>query len=239
MERETCHRLRSAHLQNERTLWVRRPPAGARPRHLALVLDAELYRDGVNASAIIDTLENERRIGDTLFVFVSTASAAARWLECPCYPPFARFVLEELLPFIETLVPAAAAAHERVIVGLSYTGLAVAFVAAQPTANFTRVIAQSGSFWSNDCWLAEHIRQTPPPARTAFHLDVGTRETATHVRHKEDLVQTLSQIEGVHRFRDALLAHGRTVRYVEFDGGHDFKGWAQTLPDALAWALPA
>ena len=52
-------------------------------------------------------------------------------------------------------------------------------------------------------------------------------------------MQVVSQIEGVRRFRDVLRLRGHSVRYVEFDGGHDFTAWRQTLPEALQWALPS
>jgi enterochelin esterase-like enzyme len=68
-------------------------------------------------------------------------------------------------------------------------------------------------------------------------LDVGTQEIHENVRHKEDVVQVVSQIEGVRRFRDALLAQGYAVRYQEFDGGHDYACWNGTLIDALKWAV--
>ena len=71
-----------------------------------------------------------------------------------------------------------------------------------------------------------------------FYLDVGTQEIHENVRHREDVVQVVSQIEGVRRFRDALLAQGHAVRYSEFDGDHDYAGWNRALVDALKWGVP-
>jgi enterochelin esterase family protein len=48
----------------------------------------------------------------------------------------------------------------------------------------------------------------------------------------------VSQIEGVRRFRDALLARGYAVQYREFDGGRDYTFWDTSLVNALKWALP-
>ena len=70
------------------------------------------------------------------------------------------------------------------------------------------------------------------------YLDAGSRETAENVQHREDVLQVVSQIEGVRRFRDVLSCQGYSVKYVEFDGGHEFSAWAKTLPEALSWALP-
>jgi enterochelin esterase-like enzyme len=81
-----------------------------------------------------------------------------------------------------------------------------------------------------------HLQNERQP--TEFFLDVGTKEVQENVRHREDVLQVVLQIDGVRRFRDVLLLAGHTVRYVEFDGGHDFSAWRRTLPDALRWALP-
>jgi enterochelin esterase family protein len=235
--KETQHSLKSVHLANERLVWVREPEH--RATNVTVFLDAELYRDCVGATSIIDDLDSDGNIDRSLFVFVSMECAASRWVECPCYPPFAQFIEEELFPWLEGVYPNALEAKERVIVGLSYTGLAAAYVSMVNPSRFTKVIAQSGSFWSNDCWIIEYFDKLDTKPKTEFYLDVGLRETQDNVLHKEDVFQAVSQIEGVTRFRDALLRHGYQPRYVEFDGGHDFTAWSLTLPDALRWALPS
>lgn len=235
--KETAYTLRSVHLANERTVWVREPDRT--PTNLTVFLDAELYRDRVGALSLVDDLESVRAIDSSLFVFVSVESIAARWLECPCYPPFAKFIDEEFFPWLERMHPTIRHGRERVIVGLSYTGLAAAYVAMMAPFRFTKVVAQSGSFWSNDCWISGHFERLEIKPKAEFYLEVGLRETAENVRHKEDVLQVVSQIEGVRRFRDVLLRHGYAPRYVEFDGGHDCAAWRLTLPNALRWALPS
>jgi enterochelin esterase-like enzyme len=234
--KEAQHALRSIHLANERAVWVREPER--RATSVTVFLDAELYRDRVGATSIIDALESAGEIDGSLFVFVSMGSAVSRWVECPCYFPFAQFIEEELFPWLERAYPIALEAQERVIAGLSYTGLAAAYVSMVNPTRFTKVIAQSGSFWSNDCWIIEYFEKLDPKPKTEFYLDVGLQETHYDVLHKDDVLQAVSQIEAVKRFRDALVRHGYQPRYVEFDGGHDFAAWSMTLPDALRWALP-
>lgn len=236
---ETVHTFKSASLGNERSIWIRAPREPARPYGVAILLDGELYRDRVEAPAMIAELETKSGLANTLIVYVSMHSMEARWIECPCYPPFAEFINRELLPWLERLHPAIAASRERVLIGLSYTGLAAAFVALHAERPFSHIIAQSGSFWSQDCWLTEQYRLRATRLPTAFYLDVGTKETATHVRHKEDVLQVISQIAGVRKFRDVLGSQNYEVNYREFVGGHEFAAWKKTLPDALRWALPA
>jgi enterochelin esterase-like enzyme len=232
---EVVARFKSVHLQNERLIWVRPPRDRSSAGHVSIFLDGDLYRDRVGANSVIDSLQGD--IADSWFVFVSTASVEARRLEGPCYPPFARFVAEELLPWLSIQHRELRRVRTRTLIGVSYTGLAAAFVAKECPGIFQRVISQSGSFWWNDCWLPEQYRASAR-VPTDFYLDVGTQERAENVRHREDVLQVVSQIEGVQRFRDALRLTGHSVRYVEFDGDHDFAAWRRALPEALRWALP-
>ena len=236
--KETLHTLASVHLNNRRSVWIRPPAQEESATQLVVFLDGELHRDRLGASAAIDDLLAQGEIADSWFVFVSIHSAEARWRECPCYAPFASFIVEEVLPMLERVEPASIAATERTIVGASYSGLAAAFIAAQRPGRFRKVIAQSGSFWSNGAWLTDRIRTLRDPLPTAFYLTVGNRETQRNVRHREDVLQDISQLESVTAFRDALRDRGHKVTYVEHDGFHEFKAWARALPAALQWAVP-
>jgi enterochelin esterase-like enzyme len=234
--KETVLRLNSTYLENERSVWICEPESVSRARDLVVFLDGELYRDRVGALAVIEEVRGQ--VADSWFVFVSEKSPEARWLECPCYPPFAGFVGDELLSRLASGYVDFAKIKRRVLAGLSYTGLAAAFVAKEYPLSFQRIITQSGSFWWNDCWLVEEFRRLGQKFPVEFWLDVGTQEIRENVRHREDVVQVVSQIEGVRRFRDALLAQNCVVQYREFEGNHDYASWNRSLVDALKWAVP-
>ena len=236
--RETTHTIKSAYLGNERRVWIREPENILTASHLVVFLDGELYRDWVEANGVINKLLSNREIADAWFVFVSMESVESRWRECPCYAPFAGFIVEELLPWLERRHPEITAAQQRTLAGLSYTGLAAAFVAKEFPGVFQKIISQSGSFWSNNCSLIDEFAGMERHASTAFYLDVGSQETQENVRHREDVLQVVSQIEAVSRFRDVLLEKGYSVKYTEFEGGHEFPAWRRTLPEALIWVLP-
>jgi len=233
---ESAHTIHSQALQNERPLWVRPPRDPASAQHLTIFLDAELYRGHVGVDAVLATLGE--RLADSWFVFVSMHSVEVRARECPCHPPFAQFVVGELLPWLEEHFPALKHARHRMLVGLSYTGLAASFIALEHPGVFQKVISQSGSYWWNNCWLVEQFDRLPTPIPTAFHLDVGSRETQENVQHAIGVLQVVSQIDGVQRFRDTLLRRGHAVEFTEFDGHHDAAEWKKSLPSALTWALP-
>lgn len=235
---ETVHRLRSVELGNERSIWIRPPAAGTVAAPLVIFLDGELYRGHVHAVEVIEELRARHAIAEAWFVFVSYYEVAARWVECPCHPPFARFIVQELLPWLARTEPGIAAAPYRVLAGLSYSALAAAFAVREFPGTFQKMICQSGSFWSEEGKLVEEIRRAGRHFGAEWYLNVGSRERQTHVEHRPGLVQTMPQIEGVQRCRDALRATGHTVHYAEFDGGHEYAWWGKTLPEALAWALP-
>lgn len=234
--RETVLQLNSSYLQNERSIWICEPESVSGASDLVVFLDAELYRDGVGALSVIEALRGQ--VADSWFVFVSEQSPEARWRECPCHRPFAGFIGEELLTWLARGSIDFTRIKRRVLAGLSYTGLAAAFVAKEYPGAFQRVISQSGSFWWNDCWLVEEFRRLEQKIPVEFYLDVGNQEIHENIRHREDVLQVISQIEGVRRFRDALVAQGHAVRYNEFDGRHDYACWNRTLADAHKWGLP-
>src|SRR5687768_11631906 len=124
---EISARIKSHHLGNERTVWVH-PPRHSDARHLVIFLDGELYREKVGAIDVIQSLLDRREIADAWFVFVSMESVESRWRECPCFPPFPHFMVEELLPWLEKQFPPIARVSQRTLAGLSYTGLAAAYV---------------------------------------------------------------------------------------------------------------
>lgn len=231
---EYTDRIRSKYLGNDRLVWIL-PPRSGRSDNLTVFLDGEFYRERIGAVELISRL-TEGAIADSWFVFVSIKNFEARWIECPCFPPFPRFVVDELLPRLEQCFPEIRSVRRRVLAGLSYTGLAAAYVAKERPGVFQSIISQSGSFWWNDCWLVQAYENTPLGIATDFYLDVGRMEIEENVR-QGDVLQVVSQVTGVGRFRDVLIKQGMNVNYREFDGGHDFSCWKKMLPEALRWAL--
>jgi len=234
---ESSTTLKSIFLGNERTVWVRRPAGGVAPQHLVIFLDAEIYRGKVDAIATLDRMAAVGAIPPALVVFVSSESEAARWKECPCHPPFAKFVAHELLPWLVRTYPTIRHCQHRVLIGLSYTGLAATYLALHSPDAVTKVVAQSGSFWWHDGWLAGQFAKLKSPLPVSFYLEVGIRETAANIRHRPDVLQVIPQVTGVRQLRDVLRRSGHRVLYSEFDGSHEYLKWKETLPAALIWAL--
>src|SRR5690606_20274401 len=96
------HRFHSPSLGNERSLWIRPPLNPSSPSHpLLLFLDGELCLQELGSEATLSRMEGEHRLPDSVAVFVSCIGPEERFAECPCNEAFARFVLDELLAWIE------------------------------------------------------------------------------------------------------------------------------------------
>ena len=142
---ESVRRLRSAHLGNDRAIWIREPRDSATSDNLVIFLDAELYRDRIGAVSVIDAMQGE--IADSWTVFVSEESTASRRRECPCYAPFARFIAEELIQFLGREALDFSTVKRKALVGVSYTELAAAYIAKEYPESFQNIICQSASLW--------------------------------------------------------------------------------------------
>lgn len=89
----------------------------------------------MDALSVIEELRGQ--VANSWFVFVSEESPEARWRECPCYPPFAGFIGEELLTWLARCHIDFSRIKRRVLA--SYTGLAAAFVAKEYPGAFQRI----------------------------------------------------------------------------------------------------
>lgn len=234
---ENVHRFYSSVLGNERDVWIRVPADLNAFTKVLFVLDAELYRNKIGAHKIFEELVDRSLVPDSMVIYVSCCDMEVRWKECPCYPPFATFIVEELYPWLVERFPSIERCESRVIAGLSYTALAASYVALESKGLFGKVIAQSGAYWSNDCWLIQEYKRRTDGLDIAFYLDIGHREIQTMIQHRAGHLQRISQTEGVKRFRKTLLDRGNEVRYEVFKGGHSCECWTRTLPIALEWAL--
>jgi enterochelin esterase family protein len=207
------------------------------PSALLVFLDAELYLERVLAVDAVRQLEERKLVPPVASVFVSSNGPAARHADYVCDEAYARFLVEDLLPFVTQRRPTAV--FERVVlIGLSLSGLAAAH-ATLTTGSFRAAICQSPSLW----WERERFASAVPDAGSepaAFWISVGDGETVTGVSHPPSgLSQDTSQLDACNRGADALRAAGYPVALRVFHGGHDPVCWRDDLARALPWATSA
>ncbi len=214
--------------KTERQVWTQ-PANTDSPQIAVLFLDAELYIDRVQAPAVM-----QKECPHALAVYVSNNGAAARHVDYTCNPAYAKFIVEDVLPWVLRMHPTLDAS-KIVLAGLSLSGLAAADIGMRYPDRFSHVICQSPSFW----WENERFRTQilPRPAKSAaFWICVGDLETQSGVSHPPTgLRQDSTQIEACEHARDALIASGYEVSYRTYPGGHDPLCWKDDLELALAW----
>lgn len=237
------HRLSSAILGNAREVLLYRPAAEAGPAsHLLLVFDAQSYVHRIPTPVILDNLMADGLLPPTAAVILGNGPGDARGRELPPNEDFARFLSEELMPWVRAHGIAAPAA-QTVVAGSSYGGLAAAWAGLRAPQWFGNVLAQSGSFWwapgvrhgreeaiatladdhSMPGWLTRrYVGAERLPLR--FYLEAGLFESDGR---GTDILSSSRQL------RDVLVARGYPVAYAEHASGHDDYHWRGSLACGL------
>lgn len=224
-------RFTSACLGNQRPLWVYTPPhysAAHKPYHLLFIFDGEAYMQLIPTPAILNRLINQGAIEPVVAVLVGSLSQEARNVELPCNFSFLQFLSQELLPWVRANYHVTQNPAQTIVAGSSYGGLAACFAGLERPDLFGKVLSQSGAFWwnpvkedenSQQCWLLERFQSRPGVSLT-FYLDVGKLEPP-------------NMIHVNHRFCEMLREKGYSFHFAEFNGGHDYNAWQETLSDGL------
>lgn len=237
------HRLSSRVLGNSRDVWTYRPAGGQAPEALLVLFDGNAYAKQVSTPTLIDNLMADGLIPPTAVVLVDNPSPQARGRELPPNTAFARFLDEELMPWVGEQGLGQPAAR-TVIGGSSFGGLASAYAGLVNARWFGNVLSMSGSFWWSPAgevpgWVQRRYAQEPrQPVR--FYLDAGRYERA---RGGQDGI-----LETNRHLADVLRAKGYEVTQAEHETSHDYLQWQGSLacglvallnPGRFAQGLPA
>lgn len=227
----TEYKISSGLLENERRIWVYVPAArGVETLGAVVFLDGHGYIHLMSAPTILDNLIAAEYVPPLIGIFVDTLGPV-RETELPCYPPFANFLADELLPWVRERYGIDNDPTRMIVAGSSYGGLAATFAALRRPDAFGNVLSQSGSFWwGHDGdeeyeWLTRQVTKMPLlPLR--FYLDVGRLET-------DPLPPAPSQLLSNRRLQAVLRGKGYDVTFTEFAGAHDEICWRMNLPHGL------
>jgi len=152
----------------------------------------------------------------------------------------ARFLVEEVKPFIDRTYRTMPDAQSTGIMGSSFGGLASIYTAWTHPDVFTRVGAMSTSYGWAGGHILSFVESKNPPTGVRVWIDMGTAEYEGD--SNGDGVPDI--IEHHRRCRDALIAKGLTfpgtLGYVEDEGAvHNERAWAARFPRALRHLFPA
>ncbi|RKG82048.1 enterochelin esterase [Corallococcus exercitus] len=218
-------------LDNERTLWVYRPPvsqaASGRPGLLVL-LDGNAYLR-LGLATTLDNLIAEQRIPPVVCVMVEQLD---RNLELPCNARFSHFLARELVPWFREELGLSKSPEATVIAGSSYGGLAAVFCGLGHPDIFGQVLSQSGSFWWKPDgeveheWLTRQVVHRPSSA-LRFYLEAGRLDSCSTPGHGPSVILSNRHL------RDVLRAKQYDVAYHEFTGAHDSVCWRGGIAQGL------
>lgn len=164
------------------------------------------------AAVFVDAWDPARRENRRLREFLPAGADPAKPFEA-C--PFCDFLVEELVPLVESRFTADPA--RRGILGTSLGGLNGAFMGYRYPDAFPLLALQSPSLW-RQAWLLEGVgKAEKQPRRVA--IEIGAYEDRL--------------LPGARRLRDAYQRRGVRVLYQEVPDGHSWGNWSANVAPLL------
>jgi predicted alpha/beta superfamily hydrolase len=144
---------------------------------------------------------------------------------------YAKFLMEEVKPFIDREYRTLSGAQNTGIGGSSLGGLVSLYLGLKHSRLFGKIAALSPSVWWNQLVIHRFAQATPVEPRPRIWLDIGTREGPRIV-------------QDVEKFRDVLLEKGwkleQDLHYERIQGAeHNETAWARRVGPFLQFLYPA
>ena len=144
---------------------------------------------------------------------------------------YGKFLVEELMPFVQTVYRIKARAENTAIGGSSLGGLVSLYLGLKMPGLFGKIAALSPSVWWDRGRIERFAAAAKLPSCPRTWLDIGTREGP----------RIVDQVE---RFRDVLLRKGwRLGGDLHFEcvegGEHDEDAWARRVAPFLRFLFPS
>jgi predicted alpha/beta superfamily hydrolase len=140
---------------------------------------------------------------------------------------YGRFLIEELMPFIDRTYRTRRDAASTAVGGSSLGGLVSVWLGLEHPDVFGNVLAVSPTAWWDDFVILKKVAALPRKVLVRFWVDIGSLEGD-------------NAVTGARRLRDALIAKGwepgTDLEYMEQEGGrHDEISWASRVKGMLTF----
>ncbi|MBA3462771.1 MAG: DUF3327 domain-containing protein [Deltaproteobacteria bacterium] len=196
--------------------------------------DGHDYVRYASFSTVLDNLIDRLEIADTIVVLTSSPDRLNEYADDERH---AKFITEELVPYVERLLPISTEPQNRCLMGASFGAVASMSTAYRYPGFYGRLLLQSGSFAFTDIGDRNHrgplfdrivqminrYRAEPMVIAEKVYVSVGMYESLIYEN------RTLVPV---------LKSTGMDVRYVEARDGHNWENWRDRLRDGLSWLLP-
>jgi enterochelin esterase family protein len=226
----------------ETKAWGRREigvyvPATFRPTRrypLLVVHDGHDYMRYASLGNVLDNLIDRLEVADAIVVLTSSPDRLREYADDERH---AKYLVEELVPFVQRVFPIDARPQYRCLMGASFGAVATLSTAYRFPGFFGRLLLQSGSFAFTDIGDRNHrgplfdpvvafmnrFRADPKPVSERVFVSCGMYESLIY--ENRSLVPMLQ-------------ATGMDVRYVEARDGHNWENWRDRLREGLSWLMP-
>lgn len=212
---------------DRRTFWVYLPPRFSPQKHypVAYFNDGGDYLRHADVPRIADHLIGDDEVLPFIAVLVKPND---REKEYARNNPYVRFLVNELVPWVDQNYPTDPEPAARAIIGASLGALAAAHAARRRPNIFGLVGGQSGFYsYQNDALLRDYA--AAPDLGMRFHLVVGQFETDLNGTGQPERDFVAAQ----RRFVTLLRERGYAVWAAEYPEGHQWGFWRAHLGDAL------
>jgi enterochelin esterase family protein len=210
-------------LGNSRTIRVYLPPEYSTSTNrypMILFHDGLEYVSLASANNVLDCLIHHQRIAPLIAVFVPPVNRTNEYAGSQ-QNKFTKFIIEEIIPWVDARFRTNAAPEQRAVLGASYGGNISLWLGMNHPEIFGNVAAQSsyiqGSIVSGF--------QNNPKRDLKIHMLLGTYDIA-------------SLIPMVRNFIPIPDAKGYTYQYHEYHEGHSWGFWRAHIDDALEMFFP-
>jgi enterochelin esterase family protein len=201
---------------------------------LLVVHDGHDYLRYASMGTILDNLIDRLEISECVVAFTSSPDRLHEYADDERH---ARYLTEELVPFLERVFPLDAQPQSRCLMGASFGAVATLATATRYPGFYGRLLLQSGSFAFTDIGDRNHRGALFDPV-VAFVNRFRADPTAISERVFVSCGMYESLIYENRSLVPVLNATGMDVRYVEARDGHNWENWRDRLREALSWLMP-
>lgn len=221
------HWMISQAMKDRRTFWVCLPPRYT-PRQtypVAYFNDGDGYLHFAELPRVMDYLIECGEVKPFIAVLIKPNDREKEYARNNQY---VRFLVNELVPWMDDNYSTRTEPSARAIIGASFGGLIAAHAARRRPNVFGLVGAQSGFYsFHNDALLRDYAAAQNLGLR--FHLIVGIFETDLRGNGKPEYDIVAAQ----RRFVELLRTKGYTIESAEYPEGHQWGFWRAHLGEML------
>ncbi len=227
--------LESSAFREQRDLQVYLPATfrGNRRYPLLIVHDGEDYLHYADLKAVLDNLTHRLEIPPLIAALIQSPD---RVKEYSGNDQHARFIVDDLLPFMTAEYPLFDTAESRCLMGASFGGVASLHAAWRNPQQFGSLLLQSGSFAFSDIGRHNRGPAFDPVVRFMNEFREQPDQPAARVFMSCGMYESL--IYENRSLVPHLQSKGVEVRFEEARDAHNWENWRDRLRLGLTWLMP-